>query len=80
MLFFRSEECVREWCRANGTPVRPMVRMDQLWGMARAWYATRLEPASYRPGPDEIRRIFEGLGLTDPFWDPQADTFESTSG
>jgi len=77
MLFFRSEECVREWCHANGMPVRPRVRMDQLWAMARAWYATRLDPGSRRPQPDEIPRIFANLGLGDPFWDPQADSFES---
>ena len=75
MLFFRSEERVREWCAGREHPVRPIVRMDQLWGMASAWYATRLEPDSRRPQPAEIREIFRGLGLTDAFWDPQADAF-----
>ena len=75
MFFFRSEERVREWCAARGYPVRPLVRMDQLWGLATAWYSTRLEPDSRRPQPAEIRRIFAGLGLTDSFWDPQADAF-----
>ena len=75
MLFFRSEERVREWCLANDVPLRPRVTLEQLWGLAVAWYATRLEPTSRRPAPDEMRRIFAGLGLTGPFWDPQADTF-----
>jgi hypothetical protein len=70
MLFFRSEENVREWCRAHGHPVRPMVTMEQLWGLARAWYANRLDPAARRPKPDEMARIFGSLGLTGPFWDP----------
>jgi len=73
MLFFRSEERVREWCEAHGHPVRPLVRMNQLWGLATAWYATRLQEDSRRPGPDEIRSIFAGLGLADDFWDPSSN-------
>lgn len=75
MLFFRSEEQVERWCQARGVPPRPIVRMEQLWGLAVAWYSTRLEAAARRPGPDEIRSIFAHLGLHDPFWDPQADLF-----
>jgi hypothetical protein len=75
MLFFRSEEMVRDWCRERGVSPRPIVSMAQLWGLATQWYATRLSPAARRPGPDEMRRIFAGLGLTDSFWDPLGDTF-----
>ena len=39
MLFFRSEERVREWCAARGVPMRSLVRMDQLWTLATTWYA-----------------------------------------
>ena len=76
MLFFRLEERVREWCRARALPVRPLVRIDQLWGLARAWYSTRLQTTSRRPQPAEMRAIFAGLGLSGDFWDPQADTFD----
>lgn len=75
MLFFRSEDHVREWCRTRGYPVRPLVRMDQLWGLASTWYSTRLEAASRRPQPAEMRRIFADLGLLGDFWDPEADAF-----
>ena len=75
MLFFRSEELVREWCAANGFPVRPIVRMDQLWKLAFAWYSTRLQESSRRPKPDEMRAIFAGIGLEGDFWDPSADSF-----
>jgi len=77
MLFFRSEERVREWCEALGVPLRPLVRIDQLWALAVAWYATRLQPTSRRPQPDEMRRIFASLGLEGDFWDPQSDRFGS---
>ena len=76
MLFFRSEERIREWCAAHGSPMRPRVRIDQLWVLATTWYATRLEEISRRPRPDEMRGIFAGLGLEGDFWDPQSDTFK----
>ena len=75
MLFFRSEERVREWCQAHGTPLRPLVRMDQLWALATTWYGTRLQADSRRPHADEMRAIFAGLGLTGDFWDPKSDRF-----
>jgi hypothetical protein len=75
MLFFRSEERIREWCSAEGYPLRPVVRIDQLWELSREWYSTRLEPESRRPQPSEMRNIFARLGLEGDFWDPQSDVF-----
>ena len=75
MLFFRSEEMVREWCTAHGYPLRPRVTIDQLWSLATTWYGTRLQENSRRPQPDEMRAIFAGLGLEGDFWDPRADSF-----
>jgi hypothetical protein len=75
MLFFRSEERVRQWCQAHGHPMRPLVRIDQLWRLATTWYSTRLEENSRRPQPDEMRAIFAGLGLAGDFWDPKSDRF-----
>ena len=80
MLFFRSEEDVREWCRAGGHPLRPRVTMDQLWGLAHAWYSNRLTRAARRPAYEEMREIFAGLGLEGDFWDTRADDFEGTGG
>lgn len=75
MLFFRSEERVKEWCRDKGVPLRPTLSLDQLWRLAVAWYDNRLTPDARRPQPDEMRRIFAGIGLEGPFWDPQSDQF-----
>jgi len=75
MLFFRSEELVNAWCQARGIEPRPLVTIAQLWELAVAWYASRLSPEARRPGPDEMRQILARIGLNDPFWDPQADTF-----
>ena len=75
MLFFRSEGRVRAWCAANGSPVRPLVAIGQLWGLAGAWYGNRLQPASRRPQPREMQEIFAHLGLAGAFWDPASDDF-----
>ena len=72
MLLFRSEETVEAWCAERKLPVRPLVTLDQLWVLAREWYANRLTEESRRPGPDEMKEIFARIGLTDSFWDPGA--------
>lgn len=68
MLLFRSEEHVDRWCRARHLEKRPLVSLDQLWQLAVAWYSNRLTPEARRPVGDEIREIFERIGLTGPFW------------
>jgi hypothetical protein len=75
MLFFRSEERLREWCAAHGYQPRPLVTMAQLWVLATTWYATRLQEHSRRPQPAEMRAIFARIGLEGDFWDPLADHF-----
>ena len=75
MLFFRSEDTLDDWCQAHHHPRRPTATLPQLWQMAVAWYANRLTPDARRPAASEIRQIFGRIGLTDPFWDPQADKF-----
>ena len=74
MLLFRSEERVQEWCATHGYPMKPLVSIDQLWGLATAWYSTRLQEDSRRPPKDEMLQIFVNLGLTGDFWDPTHDT------
>ena len=68
MLLFRSEEHVDRWCRARGLERRPLVGLEQLWQLAVAWYASRLTSEARRPMGEEVRRIFDRLGLTGPFW------------
>jgi Alkylmercury lyase len=79
MLFFRSEEHVDQWCKANGTTKRPIVSLDQLWRLAVTWYGNRLTIESRRPAPDEMVQIFSEIGLEGPFWDPKSDQWESAS-
>ena len=76
MLFFRSEERVREWCAATASPVRPIVTLAQLWRLSGAWYGNRLSAEARRPRPPEMVEIFSGIGLRGAFWDPTADAFK----
>ena len=46
--------------------------LDQLWALSLEWYSNRLTVESQRPKADEMARIFARVGLTDPFWDPNA--------
>ncbi len=68
MLLFRSEEHVDRWCASRGRQRRPLVPLDVLWQLAVAWYASRLTPQARRPMGEEIRAIFDRLGLTGEFW------------
>jgi len=77
MLLFRSEETVGRWCAARGIARRPLVSLEQLWQLALAWYENRLTVDSRRPAPGEMVAIFARLGLTGPFWDPQADEWRA---
>ena len=70
MLFFRSEDDLRAWCRERGVEPGPVVPIPQLWRLSRVWYGSRLDPEAPRPTPREARAIFAGVGLTGSFWDP----------
>ncbi len=70
MLFFRSEDDIRAWCRERGREPGPAVPVSRLWNLSEVWYGRRLDPDAPRPTPDEARAIFARVGLTGPFWDP----------
>ena len=70
MLFFRSEDDLRAWCRERSVEPGPAVPVHQLWRLSRVWYGSRLDPEGPRPTPGEARAIFAGVGLTGSFWDP----------
>jgi hypothetical protein len=68
MLLFRSEGHVARWLEERGLEQGGVLTPEQLWGLADAWYRNRLSPDWRRRTPDEAQEIFEGLGLTGPFW------------
>jgi hypothetical protein len=70
MLLFRSEEHVTRWTEERRTGFGAILTPQQGWQLATAWFDDRLSPDWRRKTPKESRAIFEGIGLTGPFWDP----------
>jgi hypothetical protein len=68
MLLFRSEEHVEEWVRTGQGPRGALLTLDQLWGLAEAWYANRMDPDWRRRTPEEAQALLDSLGLTGDFW------------
>lgn len=68
MQLFRSEEHVETWCRDRGAEKGGLLSLDQLWGLARAWYGNRLSPSWRRRSAGEAQDLFTSLGLTGDFW------------
>jgi hypothetical protein len=68
MLLFRSEEHVDRWSQRRGLARGAMLSLDQLWGLARIWYADRMTADWRRRTPQEAEQVFAGLGLTGDFW------------
>jgi hypothetical protein len=68
MLLFRSEEHVESWARAGHGPRGAVFTLDQLWGLASAWYRGKMEREWRRRTPEEAQALFDSFGLTGPFW------------
>lgn len=69
MLLFRSEEHIDRWAATWKQSRGATLSLQQLWGLARAWYsADRRDPAWRRRTPSEAQELFTSLGLTGDFW------------
>ncbi len=73
MLLFRSEEAVDAWCAARGLARGAVLPLDQVWTLAQAWYATRLDAGYKGRSAAEVEAILAGVGLNGPFWRFAAD-------
>lgn len=63
MLLFRSEDHVASWCNRWNLPQGETLTLEQLWGLARAWYEPdRRDPEWRRFTAQEARAIFEHIG------------------
>jgi hypothetical protein len=69
MLLFRSEEHANAWCARWGQPHGATLTPEQVWGLARGWYAAdRRAPDWRRNTLEASEAIFAALGLVAPFW------------
>ena len=56
------------WCTRMGLPRGATMTLDQLWAMARRWYAGRLEPEWRGRTAEASQAILAEVGLTGDFW------------
>jgi len=68
MLLFRSEEHVQRWLDPRGYERGALLSLDQIWGLADAWYRDKRSPEWRRRTPEEAEAVFASLGLTGEFW------------
>ena len=69
MLLFRSEEHIQKWCQTWNRAMGGTLSLDQVWGLAKAWYAEDRSQATWkRKTKQEAQGIFNALGLSSPFW------------
>lgn len=70
MLFFRSEEDVDAWCARTGEPRGETLTLQQVWELAQLWYSDRMAPDFRGRTAEQMRAIFDQLGMTSEFWKP----------
>jgi antibiotic biosynthesis monooxygenase (ABM) superfamily enzyme len=79
MLLFRSEEHLDRWLQSplraawgegRGEGLRgALLSLETAWKLAKAWFdVDRRLPEWRRRTADEIRELFDNLGLTGDFW------------
>ncbi len=65
---FSSAAALEDWCTRTGEPAGASVDLVQLWRLAQAWYADRLDP-DWAPRPlARSQELLTGLGLDGDFW------------
>ena len=68
ILLFRLEEDVRAWCWEREQAVAGVLSLETARRLAVAWYQDRLDPGWRRKRGEEVRALFDELGMTGPFW------------
>lgn len=68
MLLFRSEENIAKWCQAEQMPRGEILNLEQVWQLSKLWYSNRLLLEYAGRSAQEVKAIFDRVGLSDPFW------------
>lgn len=69
MSLFRSEEHVTRWLEREGHELGAVAPLEQVWHLARAWYADPRSPEWRLRARDESQAVLASVGLTGPFWE-----------
>lgn len=69
MLLFRSEEHARAWSARWNQAEGAYLSLEQVWGLARAWYGEDRRAGTWkRKTKEEAQALFGALGLSSAFW------------
>jgi hypothetical protein len=61
---------VDAWCEAELRPRGETLTLQKTWELSEAWYGNRLSLDYRGRTAEEIREVFDGVGLRDEFWHP----------
>ena len=68
MLFFQSEEILREWLGSRAVERGAVLSIPQLWELSQCWYHTRMSPDYHGRTLEQVQEILREVGLTSEFW------------
>lgn len=68
MLLFRSEENIAKWCQAEQMPRGEILTLEQVWQLSKLWYSNRLLREYAARSTQEVKAIFNRVGLSGSFW------------
>jgi len=71
MLFFRSEEALKEWLVAQKVERGAVLSIPQSWELSKRWYQDRMSPEYHGRTLEQVQEIFKEQGLTSEFWQAQ---------
>jgi len=68
MLFFRSEEYLKQWLDARRVSHGAVLSVEKVWELSQHWYRDRLSPEYHGRTTEQVLGIFKRLDLTSEFW------------
>jgi hypothetical protein len=68
MLFFRSEADLNAWLGAKKATHGATLAVSQLWQLSQHWYHNRMDAEYHGRSREQVREIFEEVGLVSEFW------------
>ena len=68
MLFFRSEADLDIWLQSRLAYCGATLTVAELWELSQRWYWNRMDVEYHGRSLEQVREIFEEVGLISDFW------------
>jgi hypothetical protein len=68
MVFFRSEEMLKEWLRSHHVQRGAVLSIAKLWELSKPWYHSRMSVDFHGRSAEQVQQIFKEVGLTSEYW------------